>query len=807
MSLYGRILEGSGPRKWDITHRDLPDGSMKLVQHSTGVTKILPREQADQLRSDINEIERRWKSGVPQHTAYPNVHLHIDALLLPRLSEGVCDNREADKPWRTPGERKKFAVCVNDGGDKKVVRFGDPNMEIKRDDPARRKNFRARHNCDSPGPKTKARYWSCQGTWHPKKSVSDVVEGSLYDRIVQEERPERSGAVKVSLVKHKDQMPGGKGDKLKPEDVDPEQLRMGIEVEMEHTKDRALAQEIALDHLAEDPKYYTKLKKVHQEGKACPNCGSCTCGRAQPVEEDESLIVIEADAIFELRDSCLDCVRKHLSQALVLMQEALQGYPEHRWAAIGHLGEASDEAIKEYPNLAHEIREHRLKYMDDPGYSVPCLQLIAKASALIEANDFPSKFPSTVSPSNRTGVGTAPPEDEEPDALKIVQDGPDDDEEPDIPIKIVAQTEDVLLERKPTKKELASGKRPDDVTWKEWLAAGGKYGGGSSSKPKSKSKSKSKSKKSKDKKPKDKPDRKPQWWDEITKGMDMFDDEPEIVGGSGYSSSGKSGSYYKPKPRPKRSPEEQKLHDMAKKIGSIDRIAAGGIVFKTFEGPDFWDLPVLVSKVHPKWGNYWVFPKGGLDLGEHIYKGAAREVEEESGVKAKVVNPLAFKHTSKLSERGKYDLPLVLSVLKKKFPSEAKFIEDNAEKLKTESFRFNNKSHYFIMKHTGGRPRQSPGKDEEMAKSDWFPLRKAITMGDRQRRVVKFLLPVLYRMWKPTGGAVKEKSIKMPHRPRPPKSSSSSGSYKPGKSKGGGFKGYGKKGKGGSTPWGNLSLF
>ena len=56
---------------------------------------------------------------------------------------------------------KKFKVYVKDGDKVKVVRFGDPNMEIKRDDPNRRKNFRARHNCDNPGPKTKARYWSC----------------------------------------------------------------------------------------------------------------------------------------------------------------------------------------------------------------------------------------------------------------------------------------------------------------------------------------------------------------------------------------------------------------------------------------------------------------------------------------------------------------------------------------------------------------------------------------------------------------------------------------------------------------------
>ena len=59
------------------------------------------------------------------------------------------------------GGSKKFYVYVKDGDTVKVVRFGDPNMSIKRDDPARLKNFRARHNCDNPGPKTKARYWSC----------------------------------------------------------------------------------------------------------------------------------------------------------------------------------------------------------------------------------------------------------------------------------------------------------------------------------------------------------------------------------------------------------------------------------------------------------------------------------------------------------------------------------------------------------------------------------------------------------------------------------------------------------------------
>ena len=65
-------------------------------------------------------------------------------------------------PKRASDGKKKFYVYVkNEKGNVVKVGFGDPNMEIKRDDPARRKAFRARHNCDDPGPKWKARYWSC----------------------------------------------------------------------------------------------------------------------------------------------------------------------------------------------------------------------------------------------------------------------------------------------------------------------------------------------------------------------------------------------------------------------------------------------------------------------------------------------------------------------------------------------------------------------------------------------------------------------------------------------------------------------
>jgi len=77
-----------------------------------------------------------------------------------------------NKPMR--GDVKKFKVYVKDprtGNVKKVnfghggtsaKRKGEKTMKIKKSNPKRRKSFRARHNCDNPGPKTKARYWSCR---------------------------------------------------------------------------------------------------------------------------------------------------------------------------------------------------------------------------------------------------------------------------------------------------------------------------------------------------------------------------------------------------------------------------------------------------------------------------------------------------------------------------------------------------------------------------------------------------------------------------------------------------------------------
>ena len=93
-----------------------------------------------------------------------------------KVSEAKYQGRtvKLNKPFRTSGGPKKFAVYVmNNQGNVVIVRFGDPNMSIKRDDPERRKSFRARHNCSQKKDRTTPGYWSCK-FWSSKR-VGDLA--------------------------------------------------------------------------------------------------------------------------------------------------------------------------------------------------------------------------------------------------------------------------------------------------------------------------------------------------------------------------------------------------------------------------------------------------------------------------------------------------------------------------------------------------------------------------------------------------------------------------------------------------------
>lgn len=114
----------------------------------------------EHIRESVEEVEfEETYEGDEFHEAYGILWFNEDE----QLDEAEYQGRKVPlgKPMR--GDVKKFKVYVkNEKGNVVKVNFGDPDMKIKKSNPARRKSFRARHNCDNPGPRTKARYWSCR---------------------------------------------------------------------------------------------------------------------------------------------------------------------------------------------------------------------------------------------------------------------------------------------------------------------------------------------------------------------------------------------------------------------------------------------------------------------------------------------------------------------------------------------------------------------------------------------------------------------------------------------------------------------
>jgi hypothetical protein len=120
----------------------------------------------DKLIKIANKLDELGEFGLAEE---------IDSMITSLAAEYQGKKVKLNDPIRNPaGSKKKFKVYVKDPKTKKVkkVQFGDPKMDIKRDDPERRKSFRARHKCDSPAAKdkTKAKYWSCY-QWRKNKKV------------------------------------------------------------------------------------------------------------------------------------------------------------------------------------------------------------------------------------------------------------------------------------------------------------------------------------------------------------------------------------------------------------------------------------------------------------------------------------------------------------------------------------------------------------------------------------------------------------------------------------------------------------
>ena len=112
-------------------------------------------DEHHQLRADVEETDNYCPHCLAEYIMER----------VSKLEEAEYRGRKVSlgKPFLTPGGPKKRSVYVkNAKGNVVKVNFGDPNMRIKKSIPARRKSYRARHHCQSPGPRWKANYWSCR---------------------------------------------------------------------------------------------------------------------------------------------------------------------------------------------------------------------------------------------------------------------------------------------------------------------------------------------------------------------------------------------------------------------------------------------------------------------------------------------------------------------------------------------------------------------------------------------------------------------------------------------------------------------
>jgi hypothetical protein len=89
-----------------------------------------------------------------------------------------------------------------------------------------------------------------------------------------------------------------------------------------------------------------------------------------------------------MRESCFDCVRKHLGQASVLLDEVHLGYPHHRWLCVGHLAEAESEILNVHPEFAAKIRACRLIVMKSHKSShKACIESLIREACIIAEED------------------------------------------------------------------------------------------------------------------------------------------------------------------------------------------------------------------------------------------------------------------------------------------------------------------------------------------------------------------------------------------------------------------------------------
>ena len=190
------ILKENLPKKGIIIKEgvEISEGLKYHKEYDLPLVENVYRPFSDEYFSLINEARGLWNNGLVELCEDDEWLLSTDIgktaifegeevwLDIPFLDESEIEDEvinEAEyrgrkvnlnSPFRTSGGSKKFAVYVKSpSGNVKIVRFGDPNLRVRNNNPVARKSFRARHNCDKKTDKTKAGYWACNVARYRKK--------------------------------------------------------------------------------------------------------------------------------------------------------------------------------------------------------------------------------------------------------------------------------------------------------------------------------------------------------------------------------------------------------------------------------------------------------------------------------------------------------------------------------------------------------------------------------------------------------------------------------------------------------------
>jgi hypothetical protein len=188
------ILKENLPKKGIVIKEgvEISDGLKYHREYNLPITENIFRPLSDEYFSLINETRNLYEKGlvelceddqwflntnIGETGIFEGEEVWLDIPFLLEDDEDTINEAEykgkkvnLNSPFRTSGGPKKFAVYVKaPSGNVKIVRFGDPNLRVRNNNPAARKSFRARHKCDQKKDKTTAGYWSCNVARYRKK--------------------------------------------------------------------------------------------------------------------------------------------------------------------------------------------------------------------------------------------------------------------------------------------------------------------------------------------------------------------------------------------------------------------------------------------------------------------------------------------------------------------------------------------------------------------------------------------------------------------------------------------------------------